>query len=585
MSRLAQSIAPVMAACVLLAAAGAAHGQNALGDGRALDRNLQNKAGGAIPRRADPTLESIKFNNAVIGGTATGGKSFRGGVPYRAPDQFGAHLGSDDLYSFKREAMPADNPAIGVRGTDALRYQFGATTGSEVPFYMVHGPGTLSRSATIATSGTPNALRSTSEFLAARAARPSLVGVRQDEWGAEYVAKASPLLGVSWTKTRASPLEAAARTDLTAPLGQPSTPAPGTAPASPLSGLESAAPGVSSALDRPGVNPARPTPPNQIVTRVMNDLRAEMALPRVTAVDPTRPPDNANPLGPATPQPSGTPGTQVPRPGTSPTPGVKTPPEPQTLELQLEKLRASMRGEAPPKTMKVVEARREAELLKKQATPDARSDTKPATPPSREIVPPDGLTPEMIRGLRKSGEKKVETLVDPTAGAADPSGIRDLDAYQSMMASGQTWLAKGRYFDAEDRFTRAIAALPGDPMARAGRINAQLGAGLFLSAAANLRTLLADHPELVGTRYADNLMPSADRVGKITAQLRQELNAPGSALQRDAAFLMAYLGYQRDDEALVADGLAEFAKRIDPENSKDQALLALVVAAWGSKSP
>lgn len=589
-------VLPVLAAAAVLMLAGAAHGQHALGDGRALDRNLQSNSGGALPGRRDSLQDTLRFNNAVIHGTATGGKSFRGVVGYRATDQFGGHLGSDDIYYFKRDSMAAESPAFGVRGTDALRYQFGATTGNIVPAYMVAGPGTLARSGTVTTSGTPNALRSTSEFLAARAVRPSVVGQRQDEWGAQYVAQASPLLGVSWTKTRASPLEAAARTDLKAPLGQPTPPPPGAFPApSPLSGLESSVPGVPNGLDRVAENETpRPAPPNQIVTRVMNELRTEVGgrVDPIAPIDPTRPPNNANPLAGSTPAPGATPGTAAPGqpPGTLPgttapgtVPTAPTPPEPQTLELQLERLRASMRGEVAPKTMKDIEARREAEKKRDAAAKPPVEDGKgaPSAQPPREIIPPDGLTPEMIRGLRKSGEKKVNSLIEPSApGDPNTPGAKDMDMYQSMMTAGQTWLSKGRYFDAEDRFTRAIAAAPGDPMARAGRVNAQLGAGLFLSAAANLRTLLTDHPELVATRYAENLMPSADRSGKVAVQLRQELNAPSSALQRDAAFLMAYLGYQREDNALIADGLAEFANRIDPENAKDEALLALIVAAW-----
>lgn len=595
-------VLPVLAAAAVLMVAGTAHGQHALGDGRALDRNLQSNSGGALPGRRDSLQDTLRFNNAVIHGTATGGKSFRGVVGYRASDEFGGHLGSDDIYYFKRDSLQAETPSFGVRGTDALRYQFGATTGGVVPAYMIAGPGTLARSGTVTTSGTPNALRSTAEFLAARAVRPSVVGERQDEWGAQYVAQASPLLGVSWNKTRNSPLEAAARTDLKNPLGQPTPPPPGAFPApAPLSGLESSVPGVANGLDRgPANETPRATPPNQIVTRVMNELRTEVGgrVEPIAPVDPSRPPNNANPLAGSTPAPGTTPGATVPGqipgqtpgqiPGTLPgttAPGTApTPPEPQTLELQLERLRASMRGEVAPKTMKEIEARRDAEKKRDAATkpPAADGKTAPAAQPPREIIPPDGLTPEMIRGLRKTGEKKVNSLIEPSApGDPNTPGAKDMDMYQSMMDSGQTWLAKGRYFDAEDRFTRAIAAAPGDPMARAGRVNAQLGAGLFLSAAANLRTLLTDHPELVATRYADNLMPNADRSGKIAVQLRQELNAPSSALQRDAAFLMAYLGYQREDNALIADGLAEFAKKVDPENAKDEALLALIVAAWG----
>lgn len=558
-------------ALLICAAAGESLAQNALGDGRALDRNLQVGSGGVLPGRRDPVMDTIRFNNSVMYGTATGGRSFRGNLGYRAPDQFSGRLGSDDLYTFKRDAATSGLAAVGVRGSDALRYQFAATTGGSAPTIMGHSFGELPRSGTVVTSGAPNALRSTSEFLTARASRPSLVGLRQDEWGAEYVARASPLLGVSWQKTRESPLGAPVSND-------PNAPPP--AAVTPLTGLESATPRVNAAFDT-GVAPKKdekekPRPPTMVYTRVLEDVRTEVDKGRAQPIDP-----------------------RVPAlPGTTPDPNAKpVTPEPQTLELQLERLRAQMRGEKPPKTMKEVLERRERDarndpIVPTQPQPDRPSDLVPGAPTTPRLTPEERqaqrfpgdrlseLTPELLSGIRKSGEKRVDTLVEtPRLGVQTPS--KDTENYTRMMESGQSWLAKGRYFDAEDRFTRALAAAPGDPMARAGRVNAQLAAGLYLSAVANLRLLFTDHPELVGTKYADNLMPNADRCGKIASQLRIELEQSGSALQRDAAFLMAYLGYQRDDAPLAKAGLEEFARRVDPESASDQAMLNLVQAAWG----
>ncbi|MBY0260887.1 MAG: hypothetical protein K2Q20_00985 [Phycisphaerales bacterium] len=122
----------LMTSAAVLACAGSALGQNALGDGRALDRNLQVGSGGKLPGggRRDAFADQMRFNNAVINGTATGGKAFRDYSPSGALDRFQGSVGSDDLYTFRRDANTSGITGLGVRGTDALRYQFALTTGA-----------------------------------------------------------------------------------------------------------------------------------------------------------------------------------------------------------------------------------------------------------------------------------------------------------------------------------------------------------------------------------------------------------------------------------------------------------------------
>ena len=146
----------------------------------------------------------------------------------------------------------------------------------------------------------------------------------------------------------------------------------------------------------------------------------------------------------------------------------------------------------------------------------------------------------------------------------------------------ESLMAAERYFDAEDHFVRAIAGASRDPMARAARLHAQMGAGLFLSAAANLRAQLVSHPELASTQYAAGLLPTAARCKTIAEQLADQQKKYDSALGRESALLLAYLGYQRGEAKLVADGLNDFEKRIGlgDEGAVDRTLLALARAAW-----
>ena len=252
-------------ACVtMLALAGTALGQNALGDGRKLDNNL-NTSQGRVNPRATGVSEQIRYNNAVINGTAPCGKSFQGSLGYRATDQFGGSLGSDSLYNFKRDSYMSGLAGEGVRGSDALRYQFSLTTGQNVPGFLAGGPVSVPRSGTVSTSATGSALRSTSDFITGQSYRPTLVGIRHDELGAEYTAKASPLLGVAWVKTGESPLGTGLAPIPTSvppipgipPVNPADSAAPGGKPIekpviNPFSGLESTARGIQNAMDRPG---------------------------------------------------------------------------------------------------------------------------------------------------------------------------------------------------------------------------------------------------------------------------------------------------------------------------------------------
>ena len=131
------------------------------------------------------------------------------------------------------------------------------------------------------------------------------------------------------------------------------------------------------------------------------------------------------------------------------------------------------------------------------------------------------------------------------------------------MRAGERLIGSERYFDAEERFARALAINPGDPSAQVGRIHAQLGAGLVLSASVNLRTLLMSNPELIGVRYAGTLLPATERVDLLIESLRAKaglLVDPGAgredvSVRRAASLMLAYLGYQNGRAEIAREGL------------------------------
>src|SRR5436190_19507572 len=82
----------------LIAGTPAALGQNALGTGQGLYRDLQQRNSLAAQGR-DYAAEA-KNRNAIVFGRAPGGLSFRGGLGYKDPGEFLGHLGTQDLHSF-----------------------------------------------------------------------------------------------------------------------------------------------------------------------------------------------------------------------------------------------------------------------------------------------------------------------------------------------------------------------------------------------------------------------------------------------------------------------------------------------------
>ncbi|MCX5691534.1 MAG: hypothetical protein NTV94_17375 [Planctomycetota bacterium] len=150
------------------------------------------------------------------------------------------------------------------------------------------------------------------------------------------------------------------------------------------------------------------------------------------------------------------------------------------------------------------------------------------------------------------------------------------------MTDGSAALARGRYFDAEEQFARCLSVSPGDPMASAARINAQLGGALFLSAAVNLVALLDQHPEVTGVRYTGETMPSPKRLADIAIVLRERIarvQTEMATVPQDAAFLLAYVGYQLKDASILQEGFAALEKT-DASTGSNAHIYALVKGVW-----
>lgn len=554
-------VARVLAGVTGLALSAApATAQNALGDGRALDANTGQN--GRANYQRPSFMQELQFRNAIVTGNAPGGLSFRGDLGYRAAGDFSGDLGSDELFAFRRDSLYSGLGGMGIRGTDALQYQFSLTTGSRPPQniignlsytrdsqYQSSAQSTPHMGGTTTIGHDPNnvdprglnlyqpsaqegdladaltgTMRSSSSYTSTTTLSPVILSTfAQGIERRPYGLTASPLTGVT-----ASPLRGDRDADASAsPPGTPRDPAGDRVRTAYDSVIESLRQRADERAGKTG--DASTTDAGS----VMDDLRRlrEGIL-------------NGTSTAPAT---TDQPGTQTPgQDGGTATPG---------------------QGGSPGDTAGTGQAGGAKDPLKS-------NDPAAGTPYDPGRYQMDERTLELIR----AADKPITQLVDPNADK------RDL--YAEHMRAGERLIADERYFDAEERFARALSLRSGDPVAQIGRIHAQMGAGLVLSASVNLRSLLVTNPEMIGQRYAGRLLPSGTRVDALIEGLRERAglirhDGPQGVedlnVRRSSALLLAYLGFQNNRPDTVREGLG-LLREIGAAD--DRRLADVLEAAW-----
>jgi hypothetical protein len=219
---------------------------------------------------------------------------------------------------------------------------------------------------------------------------------------------------------------------------------------------------------------------------------------------------------------------------------------------------------------------------------DADANERATRPFERVTLGPEGQPLPNDERLSSTIDPKTLQIIRSAGATVDtfiPGGAARRELYGESMEAGQQALAQGRYFDAEERFARANAMRRGDSTSTVGMLHSQIGSGMVLSAGRTLRNLIADHPEITAMRYAENLRPSAARTAEIVERLRTNVSG-ATRMGRDSALLLAYIGYQRGDRAMAAEGLDALAnidaneKAADPTSASDARLIELLRGVW-----
>lgn len=526
-----------------LALSAPALAQDALGDGTALDANLEVGSGGRNPDAVDFRRE-LAFRNAIVTGNVPGGFAFRGDVGYSAANDFRGSTAADDIFAFQRDAFFSGLATRGINGISAIQTSlaYGVTgqSSSLVGDVIINRPGAGTSVENLATqqrfdifASIDGSLRAPSSITLSELQRPTFLNVQQDQSGRSvgYIG-ASDLMGV-----RALPPENA------------------------MFGAREAAT-EDAMLERLRQDPTLSTPVEDddedeapgIQLPTHSELLRSLGVPLGTEDLITDPNEDE--------QEGANEGA-----GGLPDPLSSDPLAPVRRVLQEEEWRAN------PFNRVISDGDNGQGNPFADPLPDAGEGEEGAD----ESVPTPAHTFEQrVQEAIEAAEAvlgRPVVLDDLRAGLDDPVFTRHMD-------TGMEQLQEGRWFDAEEHFAAALQLAPGDPIAAIGRLHAQIGAGMFLSAGANLRRLYTAYPELMAARVPARFLPEGERLEKIRALLRLRMGQ-FNAMNDDAAALLAYLGIQTGNQTDVEEGLARYRElSIDPETGEPDVLSRLLEGAW-----
>lgn len=550
-----------------------APGQDALGRGNALDNNLNTQSGGR--NFSQRSLQSeVQLRNALITGNVGGGRQFRGDVGYSSPLDFRGPTGSDDIFGFQTDSFYSGLATQNLRNIGGIQNTFSRSTlgqiGGASGQFVIERPssGTASggfdvgRSSGFGADSDEGAgqtrdasggvsrgidpfnrldgtLRSTSAYyLQGAAESPQILRVLDDmdpQTGLPRATTASPLQGVKDLLITNPALGYDEMSEERLGSVRDSF--------SDFAGRDEG----EEASDRPSRDSPTRLVRNRLSSRIENMTTRELSSLMQT---------DARDEAEAEEDPFTISGMRRPTPE-----GEEAEADPMRIP-STDELLQRLRDDLTDNAVEFEGGERKSDGKSGDAGDEDDEEKESAFIHERMID----------RAVTLLGGDKVTigTLVDVD---------RPESTYKKHMEEGQKALKEGRWFDAEERFTAALQARRESPLASAGRINAQIGAGMYRSGALNLRVLYRMYPEMVSVRFDENLLPTAERLTKIRDQLRERMRLD-TAFARDAGLLLAYLGFQYESPADVEEGFGVVQRVNETLNADSDPLDAILQRVW-----
>jgi len=523
----------ILVSILCLIYAPAMHAQNAMGNGRALDANLQQGSNGSNPAAK---TSNFSAGNDIITGNVTGLGYFHGNVGYGASGSFGGRLGSDDLFRFRARSL-SSTPSQAAQG-----YTLGQ--GSVFRSHTNASVGDLQR-----TSGSASQYRSDgliirkseshgtrSTKLATSSARlndeyQDRIGyIRQPE-GRMLEVTASPLLGVRHHQIDLTPEIVPPDQKSHDPQAHDSSDATD-AKTTPRFYLPGVTLGQHLQDTMKSQSASETTLP---ADQLISDIESQLFQP----IDKQDSQENPNAYRYLLAQIK----QDRPDPESSsnqPNPEIE---DPQSVPAQLK----------DPTLRQLAGAKARWRSARRRMTSQQGDNQDKGATSSQPL------------------QKLLHTLDYDLPRIGTLAGKKDTLINQ-LLRKAQKQLQAQRYFDAQESFHHVVQLQPDDPMGQVGLLHAQIGAGLFRSAHVSLRSLFEKHPELIAARYDALLLPNDKRLTWINRELKKTL---ALTKQAESALILAYLGYQTGSPKIVT-----YALNIASVNMPHDPVVAMLRRIW-----
>jgi len=491
----------------------------AAGSGNILDANTQLGSGGA---NAGSIPVDYSARNLLVTGSVPGGRGFRGSVGYTADKDFAARTGSDDLYAFRADSA-FSNP--GFASSPFARDRFLVAQGLGVFEYR--------RESTPSTVDNAAVLRDQPEsrLRLDRANAQMSFGRGNWEINADRTIATTTSTRNEPLRYVISPLRGLQIENMTDPLTRG-----GLSLYERARARQDIATGLTTIDEYKRVRTGmglEPTDPRRVDRRLRPETEADRLKVDATKVMPKAYLDILDAVN------------AEQKPAAAGAEGE------QDMRSPLDKVRETLEPLRPQQKPAA-------------ANPDA---TKPAVggAGSESLVSPDGTPRSGEAGRESDREKRRGALLSIDEAArilrhqkvVTELGREDKRRVDELVKQGEAALREGDYFRAERRFEQAQGLAADNPLTDAGIAHAQLGAGLYLSASLTLRNLFTSFPELIDARYDRALLPAQDRLDTATAIMRQRMQRGDDVA--GYGLILAYIGHQTANRALVEEGLAGIA--------------------------
>ncbi|MAE60017.1 MAG: hypothetical protein CMJ49_01525 [Planctomycetaceae bacterium] len=534
----------------------AALGQYAAGDGRDLEANTQVGSGGLNHPVQQPNDGSL--GNAIVTGNVSGLGAFHGDVGYSAPGEFLGDTGSDDLYRFRRQSFPTYDPN-----------RFGGRANAGGPV-VIQRPGAGVSSGDFTTSRgfstRVQPVRDDASSSAVVAATSSSLRRDQEVFQIQALPMGAYNLGGTAYLYENSPLTGFTRLDLAAAEQRHRERSMGQY----LRFDPTALDGVTA---EPREEAMDLTEAQYLKDRAMLPLSLTVAAAMVEPLD-----GRAAGTGDEEQEAARALGQMMflglaeikARPG-----------EDSYVDLlnrirgQPEKTWAetSTAGTAPPTDTAAL-----TEQLGEALDDPLGASGDPLVPLVPLVEPP--VLPEVAAVAKEVAARRAQRPIDKLLSRIDydlpPLSTLKSTAgskFNSILADAEDQMSHGQYFKAIDEYSRSLVLKPNHPMGMIGQMHAELGAGLWTSAAFHLRHLLTRYPELIAARYTFPVLPGEDRLKTIEQRL---LSRGDRADDADGPLLLAYVAYQQSRPAALDSALDDFERA----GGDEQGLLALLRRIW-----